>query len=231
MTHSQDATVTCRGVQIPLDSHIITPKVARQLSREFYETPEVTALPLFCTQADRVLELGSGIGFISTYLAKTVNVSHVTCVEANPVLCDFIARVHKLNEVPDAQVQNAVLMSDVAEMPESGEMPFYTTSPFWSSSLTRPAKGFYCPIVVPTIRLSDMIAKVDPNVIVCDIEGGELDLFEQADLGRVRNVFMELHTRVYGGPGVVKVFENMHRLGFFYHQRISARGTVLFRRF
>lgn len=222
--------VSCRGVRIPLDGKIISPLVEKALRTESYETPEVTGLQKFIQKHDRVLELGSGIGFISTFLAKVLDVSHVTCVEANPHLCEFISCVHAANSVSTAEVRNVLTLSNVVEPPENFEIPFYVTNPFWSSSMTPPSKGVYDTISVPVVRLSEIIAQVEPSVIVCDIEGGEVDLFEEVDLRGVRYIYMELHTRKYGGAGVVKVFESMHRHGFFYHQRASREGVVLFKR-
>ncbi|MVO17332.1 FkbM family methyltransferase [Parasedimentitalea huanghaiensis] len=222
--------VSCRGVRIPLDEKIITPKVEKKLQAEFYETPEVIGLPKFIQKQDRVLELGSGIGFISTYLAKVLGVSHVTCVEANPHLCEFISHVHAANGVSTANVRNVLALSDDAELPADNTVPFYVTDPFWSSSLNRPSKASYNTIDVPVVRLSKIIAEVKPSVIVCDIEGGEVDLFENVELAGVSRIYMELHTRKCGGSGIIKVFESMHRHGFFYHQRVSSEGAVLFQK-
>ena len=83
-------------------------------------------------------------------------------------------------------------------------------------------------IKVPTIRLHDLVRQAEPTVIVCDIEGGEVELFEEVDLPGVRYVYMELHTRVTGGQGIRSVFESMHRAGFFYNQKVSNGDVVLF---
>lgn len=229
---SLDSTnfIACRGIRIPADPDVITGKIARKLRNDSYETQEVTGLSEFIRPSDRVLELGSGIGFISSFLAKSLDVKHVTCVEANPVLCEFAAKVHDANDVASAEIENVVACSDDKISDTSETVPFYVTNPFWSSSLKRPSSGDFTEISVVRKPLSEIIAKTKSTVIVCDIEGGEADLFENTNLIGVRAVFMELHTRVYGGQGVVKVFESMHKNGFFYHQRASRMGAVLFSR-
>ena len=83
---------------------------------------------------------------------------------------------------------------------------------------------------VPAIRLSDLVKRSGATVLVCDIEGGEADLFGSSDLGDVTYVTMELHTRKYGGRGIRRTFEGMHRQGFFYHQKFSAADVVVFKR-
>lgn len=222
--------VECRKIRFPLEEQFIGPKVARRLRRDMYETPEVGGLDDFIRNGDRVLELGAGIGFISSYLGRNFDIDSIACIEANPKLCDYIRRVHQANGLQDTDVENAIALSDYALWPENGTVPFYLTDPFWSSSLIAPRDKPATRISVPAVRLSDLVAKLRPTVIICDIEGGECSLFDACDLAGVRNIFLELHTRVYGGTGVRKVFDDLHRHDFFYHQKVSRGDVVLFER-
>lgn len=228
MTESEP--ILCRGIRFPKDDRIITAKVARKLGRDQYETPEIEGVDAFIKPGDRVLELGAGIGFMSSYLNRAHGITEITCVEANPLLCDYVARVHSANDVNGAKIVNAVALSGNARWPEDGTIPFYVTEPFWSSSLDAPKGQPHDRLDVPVVRLSDLVDRARPSVIVCDIEGAEADLFAAANLDGVKNVLMELHTRVYGGHGIRRTFDNMHRLGFFYHQKVSAGDVVLFER-
>ncbi|QYX57544.1 FkbM family methyltransferase [Roseovarius sp. SCSIO 43702] len=221
--------ITSRGVQIPVDPAVIQPKVAKKLRKEFYETPEAVGLPRFVTQKDRVLEIGAGIGFISTYLAAHIAPQSITCVEANPVLADYIRRVHELNGVT-AEVHNAVLLPDNADMPRSGTVPFHVTEPFWSSSFENPKDLPSTLVDAPVRRLSAMIRECDPTVIICDIEGGEASLFEEVDFGNVRHIYVEVHRRYIGANGVRKMFHDLHRHDFAYSPRASESTQVLFMR-
>ncbi|MDE0588448.1 FkbM family methyltransferase [Halocynthiibacter sp. C4] len=222
--------LTSRGIRIPLREGVITSRVKKKLELDFYETPEITGLSKFVRPSDTVLELGAGIGYVSTFLVKSLKVSEVVCVEANPVLCDYISELHTLNGVTNAGVLTGVMFPDDAAVPTSDTVPFFVTEPFWSSSLTKPSTKSYKKIEVPVYKLSKTIAKYEPTVLVCDIEGGEVDLFSKAELASVNYVFLELHTRVIGSRGVVKVFDDLHKLGFFYHQQVSVGGAVLFKR-
>lgn len=222
--------IECRGVRVPRDEQFISERVAKRLRKDMYETPEVLGLSKFIKPKDRVLELGAGIGFISSFLATQLEAEHITCVEANPKLCTYIERVHQANDVTIADVENAVALPDNATWPSDGDLAFYVTEPFWSSSLSMPRNQPSTHIRVPAVRLSDLIARTKPTVIICDIEGGEAHLFDSVDLSGVRAIYLELHTRVYGGQGIRKLFDDMHRHDFFYHQKVSCGDVVLFER-
>lgn len=222
--------IECRDIRFPVDRQVITEKVARRLRKDMYETPEVAALSDVIRPGDRLLELGSGIGFISSFIARNFDIDHITCIEANPRLCAYIDRVHAANGVGNATVRNAVALSDFALWPDGDKVPFYLTEPFWSSAMSPPKRGDATKILVNAVRLSDLVEEVTPTVIICDIEGGECGLFEACTLAGVRHISLELHTRVYGGSGVRKVFDDLHRHGFFYHQKGSRGDVVLFER-
>ena len=77
-------------------------------------------------------------------------------------------------------------------------------------------------IEVPVVKLHELLAELVPNVLIVDIEGGELDLFEGAEtLGSVDRIALELHPQIYGSAGVLSVFRALCRLGFAYNSDLS----------
>lgn len=217
---------TLRGVNIPNDPRIITPQVRRSIVAERYEKDEVTGLPKFIDPEDRVVELGAGIGFISSFLVTQLGVRRAMCIEANPTLCDFIGTVHQANGIKDVKVLNAVALSDTQPL---GTANFYIREPFWSSSLD-PEPEFVREVEVPKYHLSGLLRDFDANVLIVDIEGGEKVLFDGADLVGVHKVYLEVHTRKIGLRGIKACFDALSDLGFAYDQRVSSGGSVLFRR-
>ncbi len=215
-----------RGVKLPDDPSIITPQVKRAILAGRYEKDEVEGLPKFIEQDDRVVELGAGIGFISSFLATQLGVRSVMCVEANPSLCEFIARAHAANGISNVDVLNAVALSD-SQSP--GTSTFYVREPFWSSSLD-PKPDYVKEVSVPERYLSEILDEFDANVLIVDIEGGEKNLFDGANLARVQKVYLEVHTRKIGLRGIKACFDHLSALGFAYDQRVSRGGSVLFRR-
>ncbi|AKS47494.1 methyltransferase, FkbM family [Octadecabacter temperatus] len=220
--------VNSRGVDFPVDGTIIDKHLRKILEKDHYEGPEVRGLERFIKKSDRVLELGAGIGFISTYLLKVLGVKRTLSFEANPDMLPYIREVQGLNGVKNGKVRNQILFNDTADMPEA--VPFFITDPLRSSSMVKPSEGFVREVEVPTARLSDVIEEFDPTVIVCDIEGGETEIFEAVEFKNVKRVYAESHRRKYGGLGMRKFFHDMHRHDFFFNARYSADGQVLFNR-
>lgn len=223
-------SISCRGVAFPHDASVITPRIARKLQKGFYETDEITILADLLSPGARVLELGGGLGFVSSYALLHCAAAHVTSVEANPVLCAYMRRVHRANGISGAEVIHGAPRPRTAPEPANGMLPFHVTDPFWSSSLSEPSAATQSRINVPALRLDDLVQDCRPDVMICDIEGGEADLFGDASLDDVTHVIMELHTRVYGGEGIRRTFDSMHRQGFYYHQKLSQGDIVVFER-
>ncbi|WP_171132196.1 MULTISPECIES: FkbM family methyltransferase [unclassified Ruegeria] len=214
------------GVLIPDDPAIIAPQVKRSIVAGRYEKDEMNGLPKFIDPADRVVELGAGIGFISSFLMKKLGVQQVTCIEANPTLCAFIKRVHGANDLAGGEVMNAVASAD----PQiDGTATFYIRDPFWSSSLDA-KPDFVSQAQVSQLPLTRVLRDTDANVLIVDIEGGEKALFDGLDLANVQKVYLEVHTRKIGLRGIKACFDCLSDLGFVYDQRVSRGGSVLFRR-
>ncbi len=214
------------GVRIPYDSSIITQKIKRSITKGRYERDEVTGTPKFIKSDDRVIELGSGIGFISSFIATQLGVNNMMCVEADPNLCEFISRVHKENGIQNAQIRNVVALNDAGD---AGSIPFYVRDPFWSSSLD-PGEEYVKAVDVPTVRLSELIKGFEANTLIVDIEGGERDLFSPLDLTGIDKIFLEIHTRKIKRIGIKMCFDALSAAGFSYDQQVSCGGSVLFRK-
>ena len=221
-------TLEILGMKIPMNPDIITPQIAQSIERGAYEKDEVSGTPKFVKPDDRVIELGSGIGFISTFLYTHLNVENILCIEADPNLCAFIKQVHELNGVETAQIRNAIALN--GETPQSSDSAtFYIRNPFWSSSLD--AKPEYTNTVqVPTIPLSELIQDFKANTLIVDIEGGERDIFIGTDLTGIDKIYLEIHTRKIRRIGIKQCFDALSEAGFVYDQQVSHKGAVLFQR-
>ncbi|MGA9410070.1 MAG: FkbM family methyltransferase [Roseobacter sp.] len=228
---AQMEEIVSNGLSFPDDPEIMTDRLRTLLRRGRYEASEARTLKTFVGENSSIVELGAGIGYISTSASVHFGARSVTCIEANPKLCDYIREVHRLNDVAGSQVINAIALPGLQAAQSAKSLPFYVAKPFWSSAMERPEKLKSKKIEVPVVSLDQILANTKADALICDIEGGEAKLFDDLDLGSVRYVLVELHTNRIKAEGVVNLFENMHRHGFFYHQQASGEGVVLFKKF
>lgn len=213
------------GVLIPYDKSIITPAIEQAIDAGAFEAEEALQLKYIVEPGDCVLEIGAGIGFISTILARHSSVDKVVAVEANPRLLPYMQTLHDMNGISKVTRKNVVLTND-----EIASMTFYLRKDFWMGSLSAEPNAYVETVDVPTASLDELIRTEQISLIVCDIEGAESFLFNDADLTGVTRVYLELHDHVTGLKGVRDLFQALEHKGFAYDPRYSEKSVVLFRR-
>jgi FkbM family methyltransferase len=211
------------GIRIPPDIPLLTDRIRDSIEAGRYEAREARAVSKLSRPGDVVLEVGSGIGFLSCYCAKIVKASKVVTFEANPELLPTIAELHALNGVT-VDVRNAVLAA------EEGEASFFIAPHFWGSS-TRKTRRALREITVPKAPVMGVLEEVRPDVLIVDIEGGERDLVMAIAALDARAVVMELHPRVLRPRELNRIFTRMFALGYVYSCDVSAGPIVAFERF
>lgn len=222
---AENPSFALRGVLIPDDPEVITPAIRTAILSGRFEAEEAAAVPRIVRDGDRVLEIGAGIGFMSTLLSRQPGVVSVIAAEANPRLIGYMARLHADNGVTGVERLNAVLTN--AGGPSA---TFYLRRDFWMGSLMPGPNPYEGTVEVPTRGLDALLRDKDITLIVCDIEGAEAFLFEGADLRGVDRIFLELHDHVTGLKGVAALFRALGAQGFAYDPRHSAQSVVLFQR-
>jgi FkbM family methyltransferase len=223
-----EAVIESQGLRFPLDRDILKMRTRRNLRAGTYEAKETAAVLAIVKPEDRVLELGAGIGYMSSLMARHIGPAAITSVEANPRLLPYIARVHALNGVTGARVLHGML-GEVA-----GTAPFYLRGDFIGASADDyTGRGKDTPserIDVPVLAARDVVADLRPTVLVCDIEGAEATVLPLMDLSGLRAAILELHPQWVGAAGVGRVFDAMARAGLAYYPRTSQGKVVTFRR-
>ncbi|MEM7090643.1 MAG: FkbM family methyltransferase [Pseudomonadota bacterium] len=196
----------------------------RSLRLESYEGKEAEAALRLIRRGDVVLELGGGIGFMSTLIATKTRAREVHSFEANPRLIEYIREVHSLNKAKKAQVHHAVLGE------EDGSATFYLRQDILSSSLDRLSEEDEATEqTVPMRKSSTVFQNIEPTVLVCDIEGAESTLIPQLDLSGLRAVLIELHPQWIGRDGIRDVFAHLHQSGLVFFPRMSHGKVAVFR--
>jgi FkbM family methyltransferase len=199
------------GIRLPIDHSIMSPDILRMLGYWSYEAEEMRMTSRAISPGDAVLELGAGLGFLSSYLRRFTPAGSIVCIEANPGLIPYIKRVHAVNRVRDITVINGVVQTE-----KSGNtVPFYCRRDFPTSSLNRDDEPFERVVDVELLALPELLKTYRPRVLAMDIEGSELELLTNADnLDPVRSIVLELHPAIYGSRGVARIVAAAKRLGF-----------------
>jgi FkbM family methyltransferase len=129
---------------------------------------------------------------------------------SKPILAwSNIELVHGLNDV-----QVTVINAIVAKSSNVETAPFYLRKDFWSASMS-PMPADYVEIVqVPVLGINELVQKYQPNVVIVDIEGGEIDLIEGKWPENLRLIIMEVHPDVIGNHGLEQIIGFFKEMGF-----------------
>ncbi|WP_235899687.1 FkbM family methyltransferase [Tritonibacter aquimaris] len=227
MTEQKSTTknLSCRDMHFPLDRAIIPPRIRALLRSGDYEAKEANAVEKLVKRGDVVMELGGGIGFMSTLVATKTRAKSVHAFEANPSLIPYIKQVHALNGAKKAQVTHALLG------PTAGEATFYVRKNFLASSLTpmEDDDDTTHVVQVPQLDVNATIADLKPTVLICDIEGAETHLIPQMDLSGFRAVVMETHPQWIGKAGIQTIIRHLDAAGLVFYPRWSHGKVMVFR--
>lgn len=220
------ATIRSRGLLFPNDPAVITPRLRRMLRNRLYEAREATAVRSLVGKDDVAMELGGGIGYMSTLMAKSCKAKAVYSFEANPSLIPYIQSVYKANGVTTAAMTNALLG------PEPGVTTFYERENLLASSLDPDPPGVDSPVIreheVDVLDIAEVMEDIRPTALVCDIEGAEAALLPLADLSSLRVAVIELHPQWIGEAGVRAVFDAFHGAGLTFYPKTSNKKVVTF---
>ena len=226
-TTPRDPYLYSRGLKIPKHPQVTRGRVRGAIKQDAYERKECDAVMRVVREGDVVLELGGGIGYMSTLLSVRQKAARVISYEANPGLIPYIRSVHEANDVTNVDLRNALLS------PEAGDpVPFYVRRNFLASSMDRAADpdSVIEEVSIMKHAIGPVIEAEKPTVLVCDIEGAEADLLPAGDWSGLRAAVIELHPQWIGQSGVQAVFDAMQRAGLTYYPKASEAKVVTFRK-
>ena len=201
----------CHGVKVP-DSPMLTPKRIERINAARYEGQEIAGALEVVREGDRVLELGAGIGVVGAVVAHNAKPAQVMSFEANPGLMEHIEALYALNGLQERiTARNEVLIS-APDAPET--MAFHIRNSYLGSSLIDSDTRATTQVDVPTASYAQVHAEFAPNVLLMDIEGGELEFLRHATLDGVRAIVIEFHPDAYGVDGMKECKSILERAGF-----------------
>jgi FkbM family methyltransferase len=211
---------TCKGVKVPPSPFLNETRIKR-MEEARYEGEEIAGALSVVREGDRVLEMGAGLGVVGAVTAFNAKPEAVLSFEANPALIPHIENLYKLNGLQDViEVRNQVVIS-APERPET--MTFHVHNSFLGSSLVDNDKRKTTPVEVDTVAFDEVLEEFKPDVLIMDIEGGELEFLTHANLRGIRAVVIEFHPGVYGKEGTGVCKDALRSAGFLKQEDVSTR--------
>ena len=152
-----------------------------------YEKEESTHLSNYLSPSDRVLELGSCLGYVSCLTNKVLDDKKQHLVlEANPHLIDWIEKNKQENNC-HFEIEHCIISN-------KKKNEFYIHDLIVGGSTKRATVHS---IEVDGTTFSDLEVKhgIDFNTLIMDIEGGELELFREHrnEIAKFQKIFYEVH--------------------------------------
>lgn len=209
----------CHGVGVPPSPFLHDQRI-RRINAGRYEGQEIGGALAMVRPGDRVLELGAGLGVVGAVVAKNASPERVQSYEANPNLIPHIQRLYADNGLGGViSVRNEVLVGPEETRPK---LTFNVHKSYLGSSLLDIDKVSE-QVEVPATPLAEVMAELNPQVLLVDIEGGELEILKSIDLTGVRAVVMEFHPDAYGIPGMRRCKGILRKAGFAKVEEHSTR--------
>lgn len=203
-----------KGALIRLDKY--SESFRNHLVDGSYEHPEVSWAQRLIEPSDRILEIGASIGVISCMISSTFPDIHYIAVEANPDVFVALQDNHSLNDSKYTLINAAVGSS-------SGEVEFYTSKNFLSSSLIK-RDGTTDTIIVNKIAFDNLVEKYKPSLLICDCEGAEHEIFANSKrFNDIKKIIIEMHAV---GGNVIDLFKQITNLGFKPLTRMPTKNTT-----
>lgn len=211
--------VTLDGVTLNSDAGQAR-AVRNGLFKRTYEGPERQLVARELRKGDTVLEIGAGIGFVGLLAARLVAPGRVVSYEANPALEEVIVANHALNAAkPELRMQ--------AITRDGAPVTFHASDNVLSSSLFKRTETQH-EITVDSVAMHDALQDIQPDVLVMDVEGAEIDLLATGELAPIRAAIVELHPHVVGEDRIEALLNSLSERGFEVAEQLVT--NVLLRR-
>jgi FkbM family methyltransferase len=219
------ASVTYQGLKIPLNRPGMKSDVLMAILRNGYELPEILGQRRAIRTGDRVLELGSGLGIITALAARAAGPTGlVLSYEANPDMIPATREFLSAHGLGTVELRHAVL-DPTASIGATRQ--FHLSKSFSMSSLLDLSKrSTGKTISVPAENLNAVIVSFCPDVLICDIEGAEIELLPALDASHLREIVVELHPDRLTQLQIDSIYSALAVHGLFPDKR-TLGGTVV----
>lgn len=177
------------GISLPFEEpgHVglLIPEIREAIERGTHCADLIEGLRGAVRRGDRVLVLGSGLGVLSSRIARTPGVERVIAIEPKPALAAYIDQVHRVNGVPWIESLNAV------PVPHGrGHLPLFMRHDVHASSLDPEDGPWEQVVLVPKVNLNLILAEERISLIVAESPALLAPLLADAQLGPVNRLLV-----------------------------------------
>ena len=211
---------TIEGVKIPV-SFKWTFNMLKQIYNETYEGGELNILRNTLNVNDKVLEIGTGLGLISTFCAQKVGDESVYTYEANPNLEPVIEKTYSINNVSPHHT------TAIISTKESKTNFYIEPVDIWASSLMKHSNTALS-VELNSLEINKIIKAVNPNYLIMDIEGYEYELLPYISWKNIRKIQVEIHTKFLGPDKTNEIIQTLDKQGFNIHSEYSREEQYYF---
>lgn len=185
------------GVTLPLEkpghARLLTPEARSAIGNGTHCADLIRLLANGVRPGERALVLGSGLGVLSSLVAKTRGVDRVIAVEPNIALAAYIEHVHSANGVPWVEVVNGVPVES-----GRGRIPMFVRHEVRASSVSVDDGPWTQVMLVPKVNLGLILAEERISLIVAERSAISARLFAHAQLGSVERILFGSHHSTEG---------------------------------
>lgn len=215
------------GIALQVPDDMLNERVAGKLASGTYEAHEAHAAQMRIRPGMRVLELGSGVGYIASICASVTGPEHVVTVEANPTMIPVI----RANLDRNGNQATTLLHGAVTGEGDMGDaIAFDPKKVFWAGRIADEDADPGKLVSVPPLPLQDLLKTHRPHLVIMDVEGAEQHLFGAPWPDHVRAVMMELHPNQYPDSVIKRIVDCMSASGLTYDPGPSRGRILCFRR-
>jgi FkbM family methyltransferase len=220
------------GFTIFVDRDNYAPEIIATLESGRYEARERWLAKEILDPTDRVIEAGTAVGLVALTAASIVGAANVLTFDANPEIVADAQRNFHRNGLGEIKSRWGVLKNRQSIYSEKETVDFYIAKHFWASRLhaSENDESILKKVRVPVFCLEDEIEAHRADVLICDIEGGEVDLLMQSDLRGITKIIIETHYGWADERQTDKMIRKFIYDGFSIHLGLSGEQVFTLRR-
>lgn len=214
---------TLHDIQIEVPDWLQGTAIERKIACGEYEGPEAEAARKRIRPGMKVLEIGAGLGYVSSVCAQMAGPESVVSLEANPKMISAARANLVRNGFGDVVLEHGAI---VGNGHHSDTVNFRAGGLFWGGATLSVGEKRNDMISVPAYRVRPLLMEVRPRFVMLDVEGGEADLFKKPWPPFVRFVVLELHPKKYDNDTIKEIVDCMSESGLTYDP-VTSRGRTL----